>query len=551
VIDPDEDYSPRLEAPADPPEPPGERRQRQVAVLIMAVTLVGAVFAFLQTSASNRTARATRWADTAAVEAMSLLATAGNLISAENRIWSLAYEDGVMAVSLTAAGGEAAALGRAYFASREALLPYTDLGRPEYQLPGGGAAWSQFVEDTLAPSYRAAEWAKAYAAERGGWGAKGGNYVVIITVLAVALFLLGLSRTPVAAASGGLLVGAGIALAGVAAVWGLVVAARPVPSPSAAAIDAFVAGRVAFNSVVWESDPGRVRESLTGAEAALDRAVEANAAYFDAYLLRGTARFRLDLLRPGGPAGSEGARDDFARAADLNPLDAVAWGNLGAARFWLDDLPGAGAAMRRALALDPDDLTFNLNLGLFLALEDDSAAFESQWERIAAVAAGEDIPTWLRTYNFGQAEHVLYLAAVRFPEFAADLASVGERARRLDHQIAVSKRFFGTTTPTPVSAAASPPAFALSEDETRLVATFAVTGVAEGQRWLWRTYRGGIDDPVLSSEPQVWAFGVPDEPELHITLDLPGGFPTGVPVRVEVFFEGNLIQAGEFTPHLG
>ena len=41
----------------------------------------------------------------------------------------------------------------------------------------------------------------------------------------------------------------------------------------------------------------------------------------------------------------------------------MAWGDLGAARFWLGDLEGAGEATRRALELDPDDLIFNLNLG--------------------------------------------------------------------------------------------------------------------------------------------------------------------------------------------
>ena len=53
---------------------------------------------------------------------------------------------------------------------------------------------------------------------------------------------------------------------------------------------------------------------------------------------------------------------------------------------------------------------------------------------------------------------------------------------------------------------------------------------------------------LCSAEPEVWPFGVPDEPALTITLDLPGGFAAGVPVRVEVFVEGNLLQAGEFTP---
>jgi len=252
VIDPDEDTPPRLEPPADeipgpPPDdavaPPGEGLQRRVAVLIMAVTLVGAVFAFLQTTASNRTAAATRRADNAAVEAMARVATAASRISSEDRLWALAYENSIIGFSLAAAGDEVAAA--AHFASRDALLGYSDL--VAYQV-GGVVDRARFVEETLAPSYRAAEYQKAYAAERDGWGSKGGAFVALVTVLAVALFLLGLSRTSVAAASGTLLAGAGAALAAVALLWGLVVVARPVSDTSHVAIADFGGGRVAIKS---------------------------------------------------------------------------------------------------------------------------------------------------------------------------------------------------------------------------------------------------------------------------------------------------------------
>jgi tetratricopeptide (TPR) repeat protein len=549
VIDPDEDPGPSVDPPLEPPEPPGERLHRRVAVLIMVVTLLGAVFAYLQTAATARAGRATRQADTAGVEAMALLGAAGDRIAAESRIWALAYEDALIAVSLAASGNdEALSLVAAYDAARTALLPYTDLALPDYQKPDGTVDWSGFVEEALAPSYRYAELQKAYGAERDGWGAKGGALVAVITVLAVGLFLLGLSRTPVAAASGPLLVGAGSALAAVAALWGLVVFARPVATPSDEAIAAYVEGRVAFNSVLWETDADRLRQGLTRAEEAFGRALEERPGYFEAFLGRGTARFRLDLLQPGGPTGSEGARDDFARAVSLSPLDAVAWGDLGAARFWLGDLEGAGAATRRALELEPDDLVFNLNLALFLALRDEGAAFEAQWERAAALAGADDMPAWLRTYAFARLGEVFTLAAIRFPEHAAVLDALGERAVRLDHQIGVSKRFYDTAFPPAVTVSATPPVFSLSAEGTRLVATFAVSGVAEGQSWLWRTYRGGLDDATLSSEPQAWSFGVPDEPQLNITLDLPAGFAAGVTVRVELFFEGRLVSAGEYTP---
>ena len=195
MIDPHGAPPPLEEPPADPPEIPDDRRPRRVAVLIMVVSLVGGIFAFLQTTSSNQAARATRRADIAAAEAMARLATGAGRIAAESRIWSLAYEDALVAVSLTGAGGdEAAAEAQAYDASRRALLAYTDLALPENLKPDGSVDWSGFVEEALAPSYRAAEYQKAYGAERDGWSAKGGAFVAMVTVLAVALFLLGLSR---------------------------------------------------------------------------------------------------------------------------------------------------------------------------------------------------------------------------------------------------------------------------------------------------------------------------------------------------------------------
>ncbi len=98
-----------------------------------------------------------------------------------------------------------------------------------------------------------------------------------------------------------------------------------------------------------------------------------------------------------------------------------------------------------------------------------------------------------------------------------------------------------------MGAGISPFMFTLSDDRTQLLVTFDATGVAAGQRWLWRTYRGGVLDPALSHEPEAWPFALSGE-QVTITLTLAEGFAAGVPVRVEVFLEGNLLQAGEFTP---
>jgi tetratricopeptide (TPR) repeat protein len=535
------------EPPPPPPDPGGESLSRRVAVLIMVVTLLGSVFAFLQTSASNRAALAARRSETAAVEAMGRQARGGGHIAVEQQISAQVFEEWYMADSLLgspSAGEVAAALALALDAQRLATIPYSDL--VDYQREDGSVDWGRFVEETLAPSYRAAEYQLAYAEERQEWGAKAGAYVAVVTVLAVALFLIGLSRT-VAPGSGGPLVAAGAALAAVVALSGFVVFLRPVVPPSAEAIDAYVAGKVAFNAVLWEADPELVRPELAEASEAFTRAIEIRPDYANAYGGRGVTLFRLDLLAPGGPVGSAQAAADFARVVIDNPLDAVAWGNLGAARFWLGDLEGAGEATRRALGIDPEDPTFNLNLGLFLSLTDDEEGYPAQLGRIEQVLTADDVPTWLRRYLFRSSTEVLDLAAEYRPEMRAAVQRFREDLLRLDHQIAVGKQYFGSATPAEIEAAVSPLSFVLSEDRTLLSVAFDATGVVAGQRWLWRTYRDGEEDPTLSHEPEVWPFAVPDQ-QVTITLTDATGFAAGVTVRVEVFIEGNLLQAGEFTP---
>ena len=166
---------------------------------------------------------------------------------------------------------------------------------------------------------------------------------------------------------------------------------------------------------------------------------------------------------------------------------------------------------------------------------------------VRGVFEGGEVHVSNRDYVVAVASDALG-AAVRYrPAYADAARRLWEDLLRLHHQTAIAERYFGTSAPPPVAVTAGAPTFTLSDDRTSLVASFAVTGVVEGQRWLWRTYRGGVEDASMSSEPQSWAFGVPDE-ELEITLTLDGGFPAGVPVRLEVFFEAALVQAGEFTP---
>ncbi|MCU0280692.1 MAG: hypothetical protein MUE66_02425 [Acidimicrobiia bacterium] len=382
---------------------------RRVAVLIMVVTLLGAVFSFLQTAASNRAADAARRGDGAAVRAQGEAAQAAAMISAQWRIWVLAAEDGQIALSLEgAADPNIAALAQAAGAGFLALAPFVD-----FDLFGeAGSEWQGLYARAWSAPYREVELQKAYAAERDGWGGKGKDYVAVVTVLAVSLFLIGLSRTPVAASSGPLLVGAGAGLAALTALLGLLVFLRPVAAPSPEAIDAFVEGQVLF-----ESASGA--DGLRRAEEAFTTAITVRADYSAALFWRGLTRSALDLSRPEGPAGSEGARDDFARVASLDPLNAVAWNNLAAARFWLGDLDGALGAIGTSLELDPGDLLANLNRAFFLAVAGDAAAYEAQMGRVRGVLEGGEVSAVTADLLLSQALYLLDVAERHRPQYSA------------------------------------------------------------------------------------------------------------------------------------
>jgi tetratricopeptide (TPR) repeat protein len=531
------------EVPTGQSPPPGQDvperadRSRWVAVLIMVVTLLGAVFTFLQTSTSNRAAAAARRADAAAVEAAGEAVRAAERTSAQWRVWTLFLEESSLTVSLAGSGAEGAgALAQGSYAAALATASFAG-----FNLTGEfGEEWQRLFEQTWGAVTRAGEYQKAYAGERSAWGAKGGQYVAVITILAVALFLLGLSRTAVAAASGSFLVWAGLAVAGVASLWGLTVFVGSVSPPSPEAIDAYVEGQVALGSAFDLDD-------LQAAEDAFTRALAARPDYADAHFGRGLARAQADLYREGGPLGSEGARDDFARVVVLDPLNPVAWNNLAAAGFWLGDLDSAVGAVRRAVGIDPAEPLANLNLALFLLADGDAAGYEAQLSTARALLGGGEVHDVRRASIVAGVLGEIDLAQAYRPGYADSMRRAREDLLRLDHQITIGKQFFGTGLPAPVAAQISALTFALSEDRTELRATFDATGVVAGQRWLWRAYRDGLEDAVLSSEPEAWPFAVPDD-QVTITLTLPEGFTAGVPVRVEVFIEGNLLQAGEYTP---
>ncbi len=90
------------------------------------------------------------------------------------------------------------------------------------------------------------------------------------------------------------------------------------------------------------------------------------------------------------------------------------------------------------------------------------------------------------------------------------------------------------------------PDLTLSADGTVLRVDFDYTGVESGQRFIYRTFLDGVESETLSLlSASPWTLQVPDG-EAFVEITLPTGF-RGHTVRVELYFEGNLLADGEFS----
>ncbi len=516
-----------------------DRVSSMVAVLIMIVSLLAAGFAYLDSQARNRAASAARRGEAAGVDVLRETGIREHEISQELIVYGYGNDLGWISVSLGVTGEAgsvyAAALGEAYTAARTQAETFSGILGSEYQSEDGTIQWSRFVEESRRPAYRAVELQKAHADVAAGWGAKSSKYVAIITILAAALFLLGLTVS-VIRDSQIALVGTGVGLALAATLWGVTVWSSPVYPVSERAIDAYVDGAIAETTYLVPAD-------LQFAERRLDDAIEANPRYREAYLARGYARFQQDLLDDEGPRGSLEAVADFEAALAIDDQDPISWSNLGASWFWLGDYEAAEVATRRAIAIDPDHPIMTLNLALLLAVRGDSG-YEEQMDRVEETLV--ILPFWQREAVVASALDTLGIAELYRPDISAVADEMAQRLSHINREIAVGRRFFGSPTPTPVSATFSPPDFTLDPSGTALRLLWEYTGVETGQRFIYRTFLDDVEREDLSlAATQSWSLAVPDG-SAFIDLTLVDGF-AGHTVRVEFYLEGNLMAIGEFT----
>ncbi len=552
-------------------EEENERRKesfnRLISVLIALVTLAAAMVAYLQSDAGGRDDRANRDNKRYALEAL------GRQVSGDARVnfdYNTAYqswqENDLLANSALGREDEAAA--KRYTTLRDRALTLSPmLAAPYFDPESGEVDINRYEADTYLVEVTALqERFLASSTVKDAWDTKSNTYIVHLTLLAVSLFLFGLSVMVPGMATRWILAGAGIAITSVAVVWVGMIFAQPVDDlrERGTAIDAYAAGvGLAYQS------------KHTEAVAAFDQALQAAPRYSNALAERARAHGELGD-HTGAAADFEAAR--AAGDASANVAGELAWTYHLLGRF--DD---AVAMNRTALQASPDELWVQYDLGLSLLaagkLDEAKAEYAKGMDlatkQVAdAKAAGSEPPSYLWWGLDDAASGLDYLAYVLdgnegLP--AADTIVNPEQVRPATDallaqikSLSVGLEYHGQAPTGTLEAQIEPFFFGLPvyDDAGEVVdyepadtvpfgtkgiaVLFDYAGMKQGQEIVFKVYINEEEDPSWRVI-QAWEWDEAGSFEIPLSLDYSETFVLAEGAyEVELYVDSHLAQRGFF-----
>lgn len=521
-----------------------------IAVLIMSISVLVAGAAYFETRAGNREALAERVQQQAMIVSIAASAASSRNESEEfttNEMYEELASLSNDALGLTSV--YARELEKAYGAAAAKVgCSYTHLFGSQYQQPHCGFNYWRFFEDQQRlPALASANATAAAQADR-GWAGERGRLVTVITIFAVSLFLVGLTLTvPPSARMPFLFLGSFAAV--LALLWGIVIIASSVKSPSERAILAFANGSAALTTAESETSQ-RVPEAQIIAKyqnvvALSDTAIAAGENGANAYIDRGDAYLELDLSRPQGPRGSVVARADFSRAAAIDPENYIAWGDLGAADFWLGDYRGSLAATERALSLPDPDPTFDANEALDDAVLGQTIAYHRSLARLRA--RFEHVPSTLRDFVVALYRTAVVDAEAFRPAIATRVEAFDQDLHSIADSVTVAEKDDGAPTAPPSPASVTYLGYSASGDH--LTINFRVSGMKPAMSYLDYVYVNNSAWAPFGPEPWSKAAGQLTRGVFSWTLTSPTDtrWARGTHVLMEIFVDGSLRAAKEFV----
>lgn len=544
----------------------GESFERLVAVMIAVVTIMAAVVGYLQGQASVLSDRFLREAQTFAIEALSQKAAgeieAGYAWTDLWRNWSELDSQAVIAADFD----DAAAAGR-YDVVRDRLAGLSPLLAPPYFDPAQDdepdiAAYeanlyvvdSTYLTERFLATFKISE----------AWGDKADTYVAHLTILAVTLFLYGISVT-LAGQIRWLFVGLGSLFALVTVIWVIVVYVRPISIPSEPAIRAYAEG------------VGRLhQESPEAAIESFNQALALAPAYADAYFERGNAYFDLEQL--------DQAATDYEAAFNAGRQDISLIMELGRVYYFLGRLDDALRLGQMELTLGPDHVVSHLDLGLVHLAAGQAEAAQTAFAQAttlagqqvaAARAAGQEPPDSLWWYLDLAATDLDGLSGCLteqeceaappydiVSQAGTDADTVDAVAQQLK-ELTVALEYTGRPPDPTTAVDVSSFEFAAElyddndefidyditdtfpADTSDVVVLLTYDGMQDGQQVVVKVFLDGEEDPTLRVL-ETWDQGPAGETELLLSAGLLSTFTPGE-YWVEMYVNSHLVAQEGFT----
>ena len=328
---------------------PQEQFNHLVAVAIALVTVLVAILTYLQSDASARDDQANRDSKRYSLEAFGKQVSGDSRVNFDQNVaYQALYELETLAISAEARGDDAAA--QRYRTMAEGILQFSPmLGSPYYDYANDAAPnVARYEVDTyLTEIVALREKYTAASIVKDTWDKKANTYIVHLTLLAVTLFLFGLSSTISNQRTRWIFAGMGVLVSVAAILWAFAVWASPVFDLrlQGSAIDDYASGV----SLAYQ-------EKYDEAIAAFDRAIGAHPGYVNAYLERAGA-FSAKEEYEKAAADYEAAQANGDKSA--NTAGELAW-----TYYLLGEFEQAVEMNNQALESSPDELWIRFDLAL-------------------------------------------------------------------------------------------------------------------------------------------------------------------------------------------
>jgi tetratricopeptide (TPR) repeat protein len=541
-----------------------------IAFSIAMVTLLGAILAFMQADAAARDDRANRDSKRYSLEGFGRQISGDSKALFDVNAYKLLYQ---LELQKTAAENRGDNLAAKRFTTMASEIlkfspilsaPYYD-SKAQDSPPNFERYESEFyvVEITeLQENFLVASDLKE------AWDYKANTYIKHITLLAVALFLLGLSTTIAKANTRWLFAGSGIIFTIIAVSWAAITWVKPVFDlrENGISIPNFAKG-------VGLSYQEKYKEAIS----AFDKAIEAYPEYANALAERADANLALKNYAA--------AAADYEKARAAGDKRSYIAGNLAWTYYLLGRFDDSINMSRTALEMNPDELWIRFQLAISLLVSGKTDAAKEEYTRGMAFAskqvmetdaAGKEVSSYL-WWGLEDGANSLDDLIVRLDSSSGEpplekisnpqeIKAVGENIIKSLKSYAIALEYTNKPPQSNLTAKIdklqfaepiyndkdeitdyNPPSDSFQQGLSELAVTFNYEGMKDGSTYILKLFVNGEEDPSWRIvEP--WKLGASGTAKIPLSYGYSENFDFAPgEYAVELYVDWQLVQRGSFT----